>query len=113
MVIGTSGNSHFDYLDVTRHWCARSEQYAGGDSLVTFLNNGWEMDHTVYEENHWHAGVRQIKIIHFGLRRGEETLVLPVLINPYVRRLLASLPIRVKPLEEQQARTTHTNSEMA
>ncbi len=113
MVIGTSGNSHFDYLDVTRHWCAKSEPYAGGDGLVTFLNDGWKMENTVYEEIYWHAGVRQIKIIHFDLRRGEESFTLPVLINPYIRRLLASLPIQVKSLQDRQAKPARTDGEIA
>ena len=38
---GNPSNYHVQYLDVTKHWDPDSENYAGGDALVTALSRGW------------------------------------------------------------------------
>lgn len=96
-------NAHFEYLDVTRHWSVISENYAGGDALVTRLTHGWQIKEPVFVEQYWHAGVRLVTIYHCELERDGETEVMPVLSNPYVDRLLSSLPVHIRPLAEKQA----------
>ncbi len=81
-------NFHVQYLDVSRHWATESESYAGGDSLITALQRGWEISNQVVQEQYWHAGVRCTSIYHFQLRRDGEMMTMPVLENPYITRLL-------------------------
>lgn len=106
MVTFDALNAHFDYLDLSRHWCIRSEKYAGGDALITRLNEGWQIRDDVYEETFWHAGSRLVTIYHFELEFKGEVETMPVLANPYVHRLVQKLPLRVLPIEQRgKART--------
>lgn len=96
-------NFHVSYVDVTQHWNPNSANYAGADALVTLLFDGWLPQPTVYLEQKWYAGLRHVKIYHIELRRGEERLVMPVILNPYVNRLIRNYDLRVVPLEEKEA----------
>ena len=98
MVTFDASNSHFEYMDVVRHWSPASQKYAGGDAINTLVNEGWRINETVFFEEFWHAGSRPVTIYHFELVRGDETLHVPVLSNPYIRRLVESLPVQVRPL---------------
>jgi hypothetical protein len=98
MVTFDASNSHFEYMDVVCHWSPISQKYAGGDAINTLLNDGWRIQETVFFEEFWHAGSRPVTIFHFKLVRDDETLHVPVLSNPYVRRLVESLPLQVRPL---------------
>jgi hypothetical protein len=95
-------NSHFEYMDVTCHWSAASQKYAGGDALITFLHDGWEMSETVFCEEYWHAGGRLVVIYYFELEREGETLAIPVLGNPFVHRMVNSLPVHLMPVGERE-----------
>lgn len=103
MVTSDALNAHVDYLDVTRHWHSASEKYAGGDALMTFLNDGWSLKETVFLEEYWHAGVRLVTIYHCELDQDGETVVMPVLANPYVSRILHILPVQIRALSERKA----------
>ncbi len=81
-------NFHVQYPNINRHWSPRSEEFAGGDSLLTAIMRGWEVGDTVIKEEHWHAGVRLVSVYRFKLRRGEREITMPVLENPYVTRML-------------------------
>ena len=100
MVTFDATNSHFEYMDVTCHWSADSQKYAGGDALVTFLHDGWEMAETVFYEEYWHAGGRLVMIYYFEIERDGETLSVPVLGNPFVNRMVNSLPLQLLPVSE-------------
>jgi hypothetical protein len=104
MVTFDATNSHFEYMDVTCHWSADSQKYAGGDALITFLHNGWKMDETVFFEEYWHAGGRLVMIYYFELERDGETLSMPVLGNPFVNRMVKSLPVQLIPFGEREMR---------
>jgi hypothetical protein len=103
MVMYDASNAHFQYLDVVRHWSAISEPFAGGDALITRLNDGWQLKETVFVEEYWHAGVRLVTIYHFELERDGETEKMPVLSNPYVNRILRDLPVQMRPLAASEA----------
>ncbi len=111
MVMFDSLNAHFDYMDVTRHWHAESEKYAGGDALMTRLNDGWMLKETVFLEEYWHAGVRLVTIYHCELELDGESEKMPVLANPYVGRMLNSLSLQIRPLSEKN--TVETNADKA
>lgn len=97
-----SNNSNASYMQVTRHWSPISEKYAGADALVTALTKGWKSADTVFCEEYWHAGARLVSIYHFELTRKGETMTMPVLSNPYLRRVLERLSCEVLPVEERE-----------
>lgn len=104
MVAFDASNAHFDYMDVVRHWSPLSEHYAGGDALLTLLNDGWEISETVFYEEIWHAGSRLVLVYHMDLVRDDALMRVPVLSNPYIRRLVASLPLQIRPHHNSRQR---------
>ena len=89
------------YMRTIRHWHAASEQWAGADCLLTAMDNGWTVDDSVYFQEFWHAGSRLVTIYYFELSRDGETMEMPVITNPYARRLLRLLTTNLRPLEER------------
>jgi hypothetical protein len=106
-----SNDNHFSYMKVNRHWSSVSENYAGGDSLLTALEQGWEVSDTVYFEEIWYAGSRQVMLYHVELNRDGETVVMPVLSNPYIRRLLPRVCKRILPISERSSGLRRERSE--
>ena len=101
MVTFDSSNSHFEYMEVVRHWSPTSEKFAGGDVIVTLLTSeDWKISETIFYEEYWCAGSRLVKIYHMEFHRNGETMVVPVLANPYVRRMVASSMFQIRPLPE-------------
>lgn len=93
-------NFHVQYLNITsQHWSYSSEKYAGGDHLLTALERGWEVSETVKLERHWFAGMRCIEIYHFTIQRGDKTIDMPVVNNPYVTRFISTYNMKVIELE--------------
>lgn len=81
-------NYHIMYQGVTtQHWHPKSAHYAGGDNLVTALDKGWEIDKCVLVR-HWYAGMRSVKVYEFSLTRGDDTMIMPVIDNPYIGRFV-------------------------
>jgi hypothetical protein len=95
-------NYHYSYMSMIRHWHPESEKYTGGDALFTAFDNGWDMDDEVQYENFWHAGTRGVTVYHFTLRRGDERMSMPVITNPYVRRLLKESEAKVVAKENKK-----------
>ncbi|PJF30096.1 MAG: hypothetical protein CUN52_05000 [Phototrophicales bacterium] len=77
-----------DYFDVSQHWHPESEKYAGGDALVTLLAEGWEIQREVGVEDRFFAGLRSVSVYHLTLKRGDETMKMPVIRNPYINRII-------------------------
>jgi hypothetical protein len=71
----------------TQHWHPSSEQYAGGDHLLTALDKGWTIEKCVLVR-HWYAGMRSVKVYEFNLKRGADTMMMPVIDNPYIGRFV-------------------------
>jgi hypothetical protein len=94
-----------------RHWHADSEMFAGGDSLSTALFLGWTMGETVHLEEHWYAGTRRVAVFYFELTRGDETVTMPVIGNPYVDRLIAMNGVQVVPVGKFQRPREQINAE--
>ena len=95
-------NYHVTYPDVYRHWSPHCERYAGGDSLVTMLMDGWTFTgDTVYFEEYWHAGTRPVTVFHFELVNGDELISMPVITNPYVRRVIRMHHLKTKSVSEK------------
>lgn len=88
-------------IDIYRHWHPGSEKYGGGDSLATAVYMGWKTREIVYREEHWRAG-RCSMTYHFTLERDDETMVMPVISNPYVRRFISEAPVQVVPIAERE-----------
>jgi hypothetical protein len=94
-------NWHYAYRRIVRHWHAASEPFAGGDCLLTALNNGWDIVLPVMAEPFWRAGSRCVMVYHFNLERRGETMAMPVVTNPFVERLIADNALRL--IARQQA----------
>lgn len=103
-MIQDSSNLHSQYPDFSRHWCDTSEKFAGGDALLTAMQNHWVAEDNCIEEHYWHAGTRLVTVFVFNLHNGNETLRMPVLANPYVRRVIRDEEFKVVPADE--ARTS-------
>lgn len=95
-------NLHYSYMSLVRHWHADSEPFAGGDALFTALSEGWQLGETVAYEEYWLSGVRPITVYHFQLERGPERMTMPVLTNPYVRRLILEVGLKTVALGEKK-----------
>jgi hypothetical protein len=105
-----STDFHVDYPDINRHWSPISEKYAGADSFVTALRNGWRIVGDIYFEKFWHAGTRLTGVFHITLQRGDETMLMPVLSNPYSRRLMYMNRVTVHPIEERSRNTNKSEA---
>lgn len=88
-------NYHVQYLDVTSQYWTPREGYAGGDHLLTALQNGWEITDCV-QELVWYTGARCVSIYHFTLQRKGETMIMPVVNNPYVDRFITQSQLKVR-----------------
>jgi hypothetical protein len=103
MVAQNLSNFHYAYSHLVRHWHAGSEKYAGGDALFTALDNGWDIDENVTYEEHWSAGAgaQCVVVFYFQLKRGGETMTMPVITNPFVRRILNDMDAKLIPAKEK------------
>ena len=74
------------------------------------MQNDWKAEDTCYEEHYWHAGTRLVTIYHFDLHNEGETLHMPVITNPYVRKIIREEEFKVLPLNGQET-AQHTRYE--
>lgn len=93
-------NFHVEYMDVTQHWSDTSEEYAGADSLLTMIYQGWQMKKKVQREERQFAGMRSVYVYHITLEKDGQTMTMPVLHNPYVSRMIMRHNIEVVPLQK-------------
>ncbi len=107
-MIQDSANLHSQYPEYTRHWCDTSERFAGGDALLTAMQNDWIAEDTCYEEQFWHAGTRLVTVYHFDLHNDGETLHMPVVTNPYVRRVIREQQFTIVPMDSTRS-AEHTS----
>lgn len=81
-------NYHVQYFDVTsQHWNPKSARFAGADNLLTAVDKGWVIEQCV-QITHWYAGMRSVRIYEFHLKHDDETMMMPVIDNPYVERFI-------------------------
>jgi len=102
MINRNHSNYHVEYMDVTQHWCEKSEEYAGADALITALNDGWKMDSRIEYDTIYFAGSRPQYVYYIGLERDDEQLTMPVLYSPYLNRMINSA--RYDLIKRNQAR---------
>lgn len=77
-----------NYIDVSRHWCSRSQSYAGVDALLGRLDNGWKIRGDIGFDEHWFGESRRILVYHFELTRQDSRATMHVVHNPVLERLL-------------------------
>jgi len=90
MINRNHSNYHIEYMDVTQHWCEKSEEYAGADALITALTDGWKMDNRIEYKTIYFAGSRPQYVYYIKLQRDDEHLTMPVLYSPYLNRMINS-----------------------
>ncbi|MEL6403681.1 MAG: hypothetical protein AAFR81_04895 [Chloroflexota bacterium] len=97
-------NYHVQYSDLTsQHWDRSSESYAGGDHLITALENAWDIEQCELKR-HWYAGMRSVRLYHFTLTKNGKTRTMPVLDNPYIERFIKDEGIDLIEGEEAKIR---------
>lgn len=106
-----TSNFHVEYPDMHRHWDSNSERYGGGDALLTRLQQGWKLSDTVWAEQYWHAGTRPVIVLHFRLLREGQQCDMPVISNPFVRRLIYKHKWAVRPLEARDITTSRVTEQ--
>lgn len=83
--------SHEKYTEAPSHWHSRSQKFAGGDQLLTAIRLGWQIaEQTIFAEQHWLSGTRPITVYNIVLSRADETIIMPVIANPYVERFIVT-----------------------
>ena len=108
MVVLDAMNAHFSYMEVVSHWSPVSQRFAGGDALITYLAEGWEIGPEVLYEEFGQTGGRKVVVYYFELQRGKQTVRMPVIGNPYVERLVQVLHIKlVSAARAQQLAARH------
>ncbi len=95
MVVLDAMNAHFSYMEVVSHWSPLSQRFAGGDALITYLAEGWEVGPEIRYEEFGQAGGRKVVVYYFDLRRDKQSVYMPVISNPYVERLVQVLHLRL------------------
>lgn len=82
---------------IYRHWHSASEKYAGCDSLLTALREGW-LVHNIVTHKHLMHGRRTTTAHYFFLKRAGETAQMRVVSNPHIDQLVSrfsfSVPMR-------------------
>jgi len=93
-------NYHMQYSNITnQHWHPASEEFAGGDHLLTALDNGWEMVKCVTAK-HWYTGSRFVTLFQFHLQRDDNAMTMPVVETPYIRRFIHESGVPVEHAED-------------
>jgi hypothetical protein len=80
---------------LNRHWCPVSQEYAGGDALLTALNRGWQFAGLIFRQDVWRGDSRRVSIYHIDLTRDSQTVRMRVITNPFVERFLSEKGIRI------------------
>ncbi|MAS35168.1 MAG: hypothetical protein CL610_14245 [Anaerolineaceae bacterium] len=83
--------------DMTRHWCPKSQYYATGDALLTYINNGWSIQQEACFEEFWHGGSRRVVVYYVNLVRDDQHITMPVIDNPVVGQLIARFCPQLRP----------------
>lgn len=75
-------------IDVSRHWCPRSQPYAGVDALLARLDSGWKIQGDIGFDEHWFRASRRILVYKFRLTKQDNCVTMYVVHNPVLERLL-------------------------
>ena len=91
-------NNTYDwYLERPRHWCSVSQQYGGGDNLISLLREGWRLtNEKVMTETFGLSGSCPVTVYHIKLQRDSKQRLLKVIENPFIRRFLKTQKLQVK-----------------
>ena len=88
--------THEKFTEQNLHWCPKSEEYAAGSHLIAALRSGWNLaEPRIKARQVWRNGRRPLTLYHFALTRGHQTMLMPVLSNPYVERYIIQHRISV------------------
>ena len=91
-----------DFTPYMRHYHAPSEPFASGDTLQTMLYRGWKPAVEVIRKVYWLSAMRSVSVYVFLMRRDEREMKLPVLVNPFVARLVRDRRLWLVPEDGDQ-----------
>lgn len=97
---------HNRYWESARHWHAKSEPFASGEQLQQALFNGWQLDKIAFRTEHpLKTSGRLIVFYVVMLVKDGEKQHMPVLVNPFVERLIAEKNVQLIRVERHHTRT--------
>jgi hypothetical protein len=73
-----------------RHWSPKSESYSGCDSLISALDNGWELRRTLTIHRHAQCSCYSLTF-RVLLQRDGQLAEMRIIDNPTIRHLLKKL----------------------
>lgn len=94
-----------DIADLTpsqRHYHASSEPFASGDTLQTLLYRGWQPAKGLRRHVYWLSAMRSVTVYEFQLHRGKEVIQIPILVNPFVLRMVNDLGLYIEMQEDHE-----------
>ncbi|MEQ8673138.1 MAG: hypothetical protein RLP44_07110 [Aggregatilineales bacterium] len=104
---------HNKYWDYSRHWHPQSEPYASGEQLQQVLFDGWELDKVAFKTTHplKTSGRLIVFYVVTVLKVGEKRHI-PVLVNPFVERLLVENNVQLINVERHHPRKIKADAEL-
>ncbi|NWF68105.1 MAG: hypothetical protein HXY40_03380 [Chloroflexi bacterium] len=86
-----------------RAWSAQSEEYSGGDALLSAVEQGWQVRGLIFCQEIWHGSARRARIYHITLERHQESKRMRVVVNPYVERWVKQQGVRVVQMNQRKS----------
>jgi hypothetical protein len=86
-----------------RHWSPQSEEYASGEVLLHALEDDWHVQGVIFRQEVWLTGDRRTYVYHLELARGNETLKMKMVNNPFITRLIYKLNVQVVRRNERKS----------
>lgn len=101
MITNAREGWHEFYMKNPRHWCPRSEPYTGADSLLTALDQGWQViNNAVYREVVMFNHRRRTTIFYFRLYKDGHTRTMAVIRNPFVVHMVRKQNYHVRSYQD-------------
>lgn len=89
MFMSYPNSTHEKYTETYQHWCPQSEKFAGGDHFISAVRSGWSLkQQAIHAGRDWKSGSRPVTVYYFILVRDDETMMMPVISNPFIERYL-------------------------
>jgi hypothetical protein len=86
-----------------RYWGPQSEEYASGDALLQALDDGWQVHDVIFRQEVWLNEGRRTFVYHISLKRGDDTLKMKMVYNPFIARLIYRFNVQVVRLNERKS----------
>ncbi|MFW5708813.1 MAG: hypothetical protein ACOCX5_01200 [Chloroflexota bacterium] len=86
--------------EINCHCHPPSEQYSGGDQLLTALRLGWELDNLAFRMFYELRGMRRVTAYGVILRHRGKRMTMLIVDNPFVTKLINASELRIVTLRQ-------------